>query len=178
MLRERCLRLAETLRPDQAATGIGIILRIRTRLYAAAAKVNIHPTLEKSTMFELAQQCDIFHPAEALFNPLALLLADVVAGMARGARIDRPAAPPRRLLRHVRSHMHQRHSATNYAVSKPLSPPTVMRPAIARNLLQHYQRRSRSGRPLASRTSAFTRQPAAILNLQIAAVTQLKAFSQ
>ena len=39
-------------------------------------------------MFEFAQQCDVLQPAEALFDPLPLLLADRVAGVPRGARID------------------------------------------------------------------------------------------
>src|ERR1700758_297490 len=44
--------------------------------------------IEQSAMFHFAQQRDIFQPAEALLNPLSLLLTDVVTGMPCGARID------------------------------------------------------------------------------------------
>ncbi len=53
LLREQCLRPAETLRPDHTAAGIGISLRIRTRLYAAAAKVDIHPTFNSPQCLSL-----------------------------------------------------------------------------------------------------------------------------
>src|ERR1035441_9923096 len=62
--------------------------------------------VEESTMFELTQQCDVLQPAEALFDPLPLLLTYGVAGVSRGPRIDGAATRSGRVLRHVRCHVH------------------------------------------------------------------------
>ncbi len=52
---------------------------------------------------QLAQQPDCLQPAEDLFDPLALLLADLIAGVARGATIDGRLAIGV-VLGHVRRH--------------------------------------------------------------------------
>ena len=101
-----------------------------------------HPShLLNPAMPHLAHQRDRLQPAEALFDPLPLLLADRVSGMPRrpldqwrclhSASCSAPRAasrsdsgiPPR-----------------NPAVSYPLSAPTVTRCSPG-NLLQHHQRR-------------------------------------
>src|SRR5712691_9453029 len=54
----------------------------------------------------LAQQADRLEPAEDLFDSLAFPLAHPVAGVARGALIDRTRTI-RRVLGHVRRHLEQ-----------------------------------------------------------------------
>ena len=64
---------------------------MRTKLYAAAPKVNIHPTTPVREV--LASSCrDYFHPTEDLFHALALYLADGVACVSSGSTIYRAAA--------------------------------------------------------------------------------------
>lgn len=57
-------------------------------------------------MFEFAHQSDGCQPCEALPDPLAFLLTDLVAGVARATRVDRAAAPSGFVLRHLRSDVH------------------------------------------------------------------------
>src|SRR5213594_4645433 len=54
----------------------------------------------------LAHQADGLEPAEDLLDALAAALAHAVAGMPRGATVDR-AGPIGRVLRHVRGHAQQ-----------------------------------------------------------------------
>src|SRR5262245_4553407 len=56
-------------------------------------------------MPDLSHQGDRLEPAEALFNSLALPLADLIAAMPRRALVDRTAAAPLHVLRHVRRHV-------------------------------------------------------------------------
>src|ERR1700753_3717781 len=114
-------------------------------------------------MFELAQQSDVLWPAEVFLDPFSLLLADGVAGVASGAVVD--GLPPRRaVLRHVQRHVHRRHSATNSVVSKPLSPPTLMRPlpGIRFSITRPASRSARPWLPVLRHN-----QPVAILHLQL-----------
>src|ERR1700693_2825603 len=57
-------------------------------------------------MSHLAQQRNRLQPAETLFYALPFLLADAIARVLRGAPINRAAALPRQVLRHVRRHAH------------------------------------------------------------------------
>ena len=61
MVCEPFLWLAETLQLHQAAAGIGISFRIRTRLYAAAAKVKIHTTLNSPRCFSFRNSAMSFN---------------------------------------------------------------------------------------------------------------------
>src|SRR5450755_4845879 len=60
---------------------------------------------EQTPVLQFAQQCDVLQPAEALLDPLPLLLTDGITGMPRSARIDRTAARTGCVLRHVRGHI-------------------------------------------------------------------------
>src|SRR5258708_24094399 len=57
-----------------------------------------------SAMPYLPHEGNRLQPAEAFFDPLPLLLADGVARVSRRAAIDRAAAPPSQVLRHMRRH--------------------------------------------------------------------------
>lgn len=61
---------------------------------------------EQTPMLEFAHQRDVLQPAEALLDPLSLLLTEVVTGMPRGARIDRTAARSGCDLGYMRRHVH------------------------------------------------------------------------
>jgi len=60
--------------------------------------------LADSTVPQLAHQRNRLQPAEALFDSLPLSLADGIARVPRRASIDRAAATPFVVLRHVRRH--------------------------------------------------------------------------
>ncbi len=66
--------------------------------------MNIQCTLHTPAMTNLPHQGDRLQPAEAFFDPLPLPLADRVARVPRGASIDRAAARPRMILRHMGRH--------------------------------------------------------------------------
>src|SRR5437899_8317612 len=64
-----------------------------------------HPAhASRAPVPSLSQQTDRFQPAKDLLDALAFLLAHQIAGMPRGARIDR-ARTVRGVLRHVRRHL-------------------------------------------------------------------------
>jgi hypothetical protein len=66
-------------------------------------------------MPQLPQAAHRLHPTKNLFDQLALPLADLVTGVARGARIDRAVV----LLPHVRRDLqltHRRHKAGDIEV--------------------------------------------------------------
>src|SRR5437016_3178576 len=63
-----------------------------------------HPA--PAAMARLAQQADGLEPAEDLLHALAFPLAQLVAGVPRGAPIDR-TRPVRDVLGHVRRHLKQ-----------------------------------------------------------------------
>ena len=56
-------------------------------------------------MSRFAQHTYRLHPAEDLFNPFALPLADLVSSMSRGSGVDGAAAPSLVVLRHMRRHI-------------------------------------------------------------------------
>src|SRR2546425_11588806 len=64
------------------------------------------PDAPAAAVARLPKQADGLEPAEDLFDPLALLLTHLVAGVARGAPIDR-ARTVRGVLGHVRGHLQQ-----------------------------------------------------------------------
>jgi hypothetical protein len=68
----------------------------------------------------------VFQPPKYLFNAFALLLADFVAGVPRGALIDR-IRTRRDVLGHVRGHLQQpdglHEIPRSYALSAPTSRP-------------------------------------------------------
>src|ERR1017187_3496518 len=89
-------------------------------------------------MFELAQQSNILHPAEALLDALALLLADGVTGVPCGARVDGAATCPARVLCYMRRHVHM--AAFSGKLPRIETLVAAHRdPPVARNLLQHQQ---------------------------------------
>jgi len=97
-------------------------------------------------MFEFAQRHDVLQPAEALPDPLSLLLTEVVTGMPRGARIDRTAARPGCVLRNVRGHVHVATFVDK--LRSVISLVAADRDAtFARNLFQHQNRRIAFGPP-------------------------------
>ena len=55
-------------------------------------------------MTHLTHQRDRLQPAEAFLDPLSLSLAEGVTRVPRGAAINRAAAAPRMVLRHMRRH--------------------------------------------------------------------------
>src|SRR5712691_3042013 len=86
-----------------------------------------HPVDQRgASMARLPHQAHRFQPTKDLFHSLALPLADLVSGMARGATIDR-APTPRGVLSHVWSHPVLAHARDEVMVSNPLSPPKVHR---------------------------------------------------
>src|SRR5271170_6852276 len=60
--------------------------------------------LTHSTMPQLAHEGNRLQPAEAFFDPLPLLLAEGETRVPRRAAINRAAAPPSQVLRHMRRH--------------------------------------------------------------------------
>jgi hypothetical protein len=76
VLCELFLPLAETLRPHQAAVGIGISLRILTRLYAADAKVKIQPTLKSPRCLSLRSNAMSFSQPKHSSIRFRLLMID------------------------------------------------------------------------------------------------------
>src|SRR5437660_10152356 len=93
-----------------------------------------------SAMPQLAQPCDRLQPAKAFFDPLPLSLADGITRMPRGAAINRAAAAPSQVLRHVRRY--SQIPALGYKPEgvKPLVSTHTHR-LRARKFLQHDQRR-------------------------------------
>src|SRR5215831_1439025 len=63
-------------------------------------------TVRDSTVSQLAHQRNGLQPPEALFDSLPLSLADGIARVPRRASIDRAAATPFVVLRHMRCHPH------------------------------------------------------------------------
>src|SRR5215471_4522890 len=57
-----------------------------------------------SPMTNFPHQRDRLQPPEALFDALPLSLTDGVTGMSRRSTVDRTAATPRVILRHMRRH--------------------------------------------------------------------------
>lgn len=57
--------------------------------------------LRRSPITELSQQRGRFQPAKAFLNPLPIILADSVAGLASGAPVDSAPATTPHALRHV-----------------------------------------------------------------------------
>ncbi len=98
-------------------------------------------------MLELAYQSNLFHPAEALLNALALLLADGVASVPSRAAIDGASARPRRVLRDMRRHVHVAAFGSKLAGVETLVA-TSRNPSVARNLLQHQQGSITLGAPV------------------------------
>ena len=114
---------------------------------------------EQATMLQFAQQRDVLQPAEAFFDPLSLLLTEVVTGMPRGARIDRTAARTGRVLRYVRGHVHVATFVDElHSIITLVAAPTVTRP-LPFNCSSITSAASRSARPLAWSNSALTISP-------------------
>src|SRR5436305_13660716 len=67
------------------------------------------PNLKYAAVTGLPQHPDRLHPTEHFLNPLPFALADLVTGVSRCAAIDRAAAIPLQVLRHMRSHVHSAH---------------------------------------------------------------------
>jgi hypothetical protein len=103
-----------TIGPCQWGKSRGVIrlppasnLGRRTRLKAAAAKVNAHPIRSTPRSFGRFEARDGLDRAEALVDALADPLARCIAGVAGRPPIERRAAiPARKVLYHVRAHVH------------------------------------------------------------------------
>ena len=91
-------------------------------------------------MFQLPQQSDIFHPAEAFLNALPFLLTYGITGVACGSPVDGAAARSLVVSRHMRGNVHMPTFGDELCGVKAFV--TAHREAlIAWQLLQHQQRR-------------------------------------
>jgi len=84
------------------------------------------PDPGEAAMARLAQQADHLEPAEDLLDPLAMPLARLVAGMPRGAAIER-TAPVCGVLRDVRGHREPAEGVDEVPGVILLSAPSVAR---------------------------------------------------
>ena len=109
-------------------------------------------------MYQLAQQSDVIHPAEAFLDAIALLRTDSVAGVACGAPNDEAPPACTAFCTTCGVTFIWRHSAANSRVSKPLSPLTVIHPSPG-TCYNISRAASSSARPLAYRSSASTISP-------------------
>src|SRR5882724_9472635 len=119
----------------------------------------------------LPHQADRFQPAEDLFDPLALLLAHLVAGVARGTGIDR-TRPVRGVLRHMRGHLEQAQRSDKVA--------TVVAfvgaqgdPSGLRHGADHRQRGGALAVASGRREAAVDRQAVAVLHQNVTLITEL-----
>ena len=95
----------------------------------------VHPAMPN-----LPHERNRLQPAEAFFDPLPLLLADDVAGVPRGAAINRAAPAASQILRHVRRHAEI--PALLHKIPRVKSFVAAHRHRLgAAKLLQHDQRR-------------------------------------
>lgn len=76
---------------------------MRTRLYVAPARVTTQCTFDTPRWRTFRSKAIVLKPAEALFDPLPPLLTAGMTRVSRGAAINRTAARPSQILRHMRS---------------------------------------------------------------------------
>src|SRR5439155_9382298 len=128
-----------------------------------------------STMPQLPHERDCLQPSEAFFDPLPLFLADGITRVSCGAAINRAAAAPSQVLRHVRHHLQI--SALGHKTERVESFVSSNGHRLrAGNPLQHNQRRIPLRRAIGHEYFCVDNQPVAILHQQIPAVTQLRLF--
>src|SRR6266536_2548388 len=104
---------------------------------AGESKDPIHPA--HAAMPQLAHQRNRLQPAETFFDPLPLSLADGITLVPRRSSIDRAAAAPFVVLRHVRRHPQISTLLHKVSRVKPLVAAHRHRPGTSK-LLQHDQR--------------------------------------
>ena len=99
-----------------------------------------HPVhLKDPAMAHFPQQRDRLQPSETFFDALPLLLADSIAGVARGTCVDGAPASAPIILRHVRCHSQM--AAFGHEIRSVISfVPAHCHWLRTRNLLQHDQR--------------------------------------
>lgn len=124
-------------------------------------------------MTQLPQQCDRLQPSKTFLNPLPLLMVDPVTGLARHA----PSITlwhPVRFCATCGVTRSCRRSATNPAVSNPLSMAAVRHPLPG---LQHLQRRPSLGRARRFSYRALDNQRVAIFHQKVPDVAQLRLLA-
>jgi hypothetical protein len=114
--------------------------------------------LANSTMPKLAHQRNRLQPAEVPFDSLPLSLIGGITGVSRRALIDRAAATPFVVLRHMWRHIDIPILGHESLVPNLFSPPTVTG-RVPANCSDMTSAASRSGVPLAWKTSAPTIRP-------------------
>ena len=144
-------------------------VRIRTKLYAATAKVKIQSTLAPPGAAACAA-ADRLHPAEDLLHPFAFLLTDRVAGC-RVVRVNRTAAPLRGFCATCGVTCISRRSATKLPCRS-----SCRRPAYARrgSPVEHQiNAASRSAVPSAACVTIVRPEPVAVLHQHVPQVASL-----
>jgi hypothetical protein len=121
----------------------------------------------------LAQHANRLQPAEYFFDPLPLALTDLVTGMMRRARVNGAPALALQVLRHMRRHIPGPHFGHQFPRIVPFvgrqrnSPDSL-------NAFGHLYCCIALRRPAALCQFGVHHQPVAVLDQQIAAVSQLR----
>src|SRR6266851_299952 len=131
-----------------------------------------HPVhASPAAMARLAQQADRLEPAEDLFDALAFPLAHSVAGVTRGASIDR-TRPVRGVLRHVRRHLDQPEGLDE--VPRVIAFVGADRdPLRGRHVAEHLQGRGALPVPARPGDAALDRQAVAIVHEYVPLIGEL-----
>src|ERR1700730_395654 len=132
-----------------------------------------HPVLLKDpAMAHFPQQRDLLQPSETFFDALPLLLADSIAGVARGTCVNGAPASAPIILRHVRCYSQM--AAFGHEIRSVISlVPAHCHWLRTRNLLQHNQRSVALRGPISLEYFCVHDQSVSVLHQQIPAVTQL-----
>src|SRR2546425_3714841 len=129
----------------------------------------------RAAVAQLAQQADRLQPTEDLFDPFALLLADLIAGMARRASIDGRLAVGV-VLGHVWRHL-QVAQLLHEVMSVVFLVAAQRDSSSAADLFGKGRARLALGRARRRRDTSGDRQAVAILHQQVAGVAQLCLFA-
>jgi hypothetical protein len=124
-------------------------------------------------MAQFARQRDRLEPAEAFFNPLTFLLANLVTSVAGGSGIDGASAGSIGVLRDVRCCVHP--ATLGYKFSGVVALVGSHRYLLrSRDLLDHQQRRIPLRCPVGLQQLGVCDQPVAVLDEQIPTVAQFR----
>jgi hypothetical protein len=169
------LRVDAATPPAGSSRGLGQVAE--TNQVVRRQAKDEHPAHPRpATVPCLAQQPDGLQPPEDLLHALAFPLARPVAGVARGASIDR-TRPVRGVLGHVRRHLDQPEGLDEV----PRVIPFVgadRDPVRGRHVAEHLQ--GRSALPVAARPrhAPLDRQAVAILHEDMALVGELRLVAR
>ena len=129
-----------------------------------------------SAVPHFAQPRHRLQPAETFFDAFPLALTDLVSRMPRGTRVNRAAARPRMVLRHVRRHLQM--PALRHEPARIESLVAAYRHRFRPSkFLQHQQRSIALRRAVGLQSFRIHDQPVLVFHQQMPAVTQLRLLA-